>query len=106
MELLEYKMDANHEGNEIVPTFVSRSDNGHFFNPSNFTYVGSRLSERVKVPDSVTVLSRADLKTRCKIAGVMMELSDPNDPESELVQMSNEDIDTLIDAFCDARDME
>lgn len=106
MELLEYKMDANHEGNEIVPTFISRSDNGHFYNPSNYTYVGSRLSNKVKVPDSVTILTRISLKTRCKIAGVMMKLSDPNDPESQLVQMSNEEIDSVVDAFCNARGME
>ena len=98
MKILEYKMDANDNGNEIVPNFINHSDCGHFHNPANFSYVGIALSERVYVPFTVTELTRATLKTRCHTTGIMMELID-----EELVQMTNEDINAIIDIFCDDR---
>ena len=100
MRIYEYMNNANDNGNEVVPNFIDHSDCGHFFNPADFSYVGARLSERVYVPSEVTELTRASLKTRCKIAGVMMKLVD-----EELVQMTNEEIDAIVDIFCNDRNI-
>ena len=97
MRIYEYKMDSNGQ-NEVVPGCIDHSDCGHFYNPANYTYVGVRFSDKVKVPDTMVELTRAALKVRCKIAGVMMQQVG----ESQ-VQMSDSDIDAAVDAFCDAR---
>lgn len=100
MKIFEYKNSANEAGNEIVPCFIKNSDCGHFHNPADFSYIGIGLSDRVYVPDSVTELTRASLKTRCYTAGVMMKLVN-----EVPTQMTNAEIDVVINSFCDGRNI-
>lgn len=101
MELLEYKMDANDFGNLIHPNWIDKTDCGHFYNPDNFTYVGVRLSNKVKVPESVTKLTKEELLIRCKIPGIMVLYVD-----EQPVQMTDEEIEVIVDQFCLDRNIE
>lgn len=96
MKALEYKMHANNEGNRMEPYFISKQVNGLYANPADYTMIGLSLGDDIYVPDEVTQLTRAELKTRCYQAGIMMKSVD-NAP----VQMSEEEIDAAINAFCD-----
>lgn len=103
-ELLEYKMDANDHGNLIVPNWIDHSDCNHFYNENNHTYVGVRLSPLVKVPDSVTKLSKAQLIERLKIPGVMVYIEEV-EGETVITQMTDEEIETIANQFCEDRDI-
>ena len=98
MEILEFKFDANQEGNLVLPGFVNHQDGAYFYNPANHSWIGLRLCAEVKVPDSVVKLTRATLKTRCYASGIMMK-----EINGEPVQMTQAEIDSAIDAWCDAR---
>jgi hypothetical protein len=92
---IEYKMDANSEGNAVVPGFISRRVNGKFVNNTNHTMIGLRLADWVKVPDSVTQMTRAELKVRNRAAGLTKLV------DGEPVAMSDAECDEATDAFCD-----
>lgn len=99
---IEYKQEANFEGNAVVPGFISKQVNGRFLNESNYSMIGLRLAAWVKVPDSVSQFTRADLITRNRAAGLMK--ADPNDPEAQ-VAMSEAECDAASNAFCDEHDI-
>lgn len=102
MRIYEYKHDANDCGNEIVPCCISHSDCDHFYNPANHTFIGARLSDRVKVPDTMVELDKAGLLARCKIAGIMMKNTGTME-EPVMTQMTDEEIAVIVDEFCAAR---
>lgn len=99
MQILEFKMDANQEGNAVIPGFVSHSISPAFFKAENYSYISLRLSEAFKVPDSVNrIASRADLKTRNRGAGLLKpDLENPG----QFLEMSNEECDAATDSWCD-----
>lgn len=62
MQILEYKLHATSEG-MTCPHWVM--DGGYFHNPDNYTLVGVAESpNEFYIPDTVTVLNLAELKTR------------------------------------------
>jgi len=103
-ELLEYKMDANDHGNLIHPNWIDHTDCGHFYNENNHTYVGVRLSPKVKVPDSVAKLTKEQLITRCKIPGIMVNV-EVDGEEVIVTQMPDLDIEAAINQFCEDREI-
>jgi len=95
--ILEYML-IREAGAKRAPSWVE--DGGYFVNPDNNTMVGwsPNLADRdYYVPDSVTELTRAELKTR--VRGV-----DSNYPmlDEEGNELSDSAVDAIVDAWCDS----
>jgi hypothetical protein len=94
--ILEYML-IREAGAKRAPSWVE--DGGYFSNPDNNTIVGwsPDLADRdYYVPDSVTELTRAELKTR--VRGIDANYPMLDDEENEL---SDSAIDALVDAWWD-----
>ena len=62
MQILEYKLHAS-KGGMKNPDWIS--DGGYFQNPDDHTFIGVAPSNNeFYIPDTVTVLTLAELKTR------------------------------------------
>ena len=95
--ILEYML-IREAGAKRAPSWVE--DGGYFSNPDNNTMVGwsPDLANRdYYVPDSVTELTRAELKTR--VRGI-----DSNYPrlDEEGNELSDSAVDAIVDAWCDS----
>ncbi len=96
--ILEYML-VREAGAKLAPSWVE--DGGYFLNPDNNTMVGwsPDLADRdYYVPDSVTELTRAQLKTR--VRGI-----DADHPMLDIDgnELTDSAIDALVDAWCDDR---
>ena len=95
--IIEYML-IREAGKKLAPSWVE--DGGYFSDPDNSTLIGwsPDLANRdYYVPDSVTELTRAELKTRVKAIDAIYPMLDADGNE-----MSDEDIDARVDAWCDA----
>ncbi len=95
--ILEYML-IRESGVKRAPSWVE--DGGYFLNPDDNTMVGwsPNLADRdYYVPDSVTELTRAELKTR--VRGI-----DANHPmlDEDGNELSDSAIDAIVDAWCDS----
>ena len=80
-----------------VPSWVE--DGGYFMDPDNNTLIGwsPDLANRdYYVPDSVTELTRAELKTRVRGINANYPMTDQDGNE-----LSDSAIDAIVDAWCD-----
>ena len=94
--ILEYML-IREAGAKRAPSWVE--DGGYFVNPDNNTMVGwsPNLADRdYYVPDSVTELTRAELKTRVRSIDANYPMLDDEDNE-----LSDSAIDAIVDAWCD-----
>lgn len=94
--ILEYML-IRESGAKRAPSWVE--DGGYFVNPDNNTMVGwsPNLADRdYYVPDSVTELTRAELKTRVRSIDANYPMLDNEDNE-----LSDSAIDAIVDAWCD-----
>ena len=95
--ILEYML-IREAGAKRAPSWVE--DGGYFLNPDNNTMVGwsPDLADRdYYVPDSVTELTRAELKPR--VRGI-----DSNYPmlDKEGNELADSAVDAIVDAWCDS----
>lgn len=95
--ILEYML-VREAGAKRAPSWVE--DGGYFLNPDNNTMVGwsPDLADRdYYVPDSVTELTRAELKTRVRSI-------DSNYPMLDIEgnELSDSAVDAIVDAWCDS----
>lgn len=74
---------------------------GHFMDENN-TFVGVVLDESERmyyIPDTVTVLTREEVKQRIIALGLNKKLGNPTNPHSKLVEMTDEELESLIDSL-------
>ena len=95
--ILEYML-IRESGAKRAPSWVE--DGGDFLNPDDNTMVGwsPNLADRdYYVPDSVTELTRAELKTRVRSI-------DSNYPMLDIEgnELSDSAVDAIVDAWCDS----
>ena len=63
MKIIEYKLHANNEGTMSVPGWAANG--GHMQNPDDYTMISANPdSTEYYVPDTLTELTVAELKTR------------------------------------------
>lgn len=94
--ILEYML-VREAGAKRAPSWVE--DGGYFLNPDNNTMVGwsPDLADRdYYVPDSVTELTRAQLKTRVRDIDAKHPMLDTDGSE-----LSDTAINAMVDAWCD-----
>ena len=92
MQILEYKLHAGVNTGMICPPFI---DNGGYWrNPDDFTYIGvSPDSNEYYIPDTVTKLTLAELKTRQLAINAKYPMSDLTEDKD----MTNDEVETAID---------
>lgn len=102
MKIVEYK---RHLVSGVVqdPEFIISG--GVFINPTNATWVGKILDEADRpyyVPDSIVELTRQELIDRQLALQAIYPLtrkSDPNNPESESVPLTSDEVIAVVDAW-------
>lgn len=92
MQILEYKLHAGVNTGMICPPFI---DNGGYWrNPDDFTYIGvSPDSNEYYIPDTVTKLTLAELKTRQLAIHAKYPMRDLTEDKD----MTNDEVETAID---------
>ena len=92
MQILEYKLHAGVNTGMICPPFI---DNGGYWrNPDDFTYIGvSPDSNEYYIPDSVSKLTLAELKTRQLAIHAKYPMRDLTEDKD----MTNDEVETAID---------
>ena len=95
--ILEYML-IRETGAKRAPSWVE--DGGYFMDPDAKTMIGwspDLVDRDYYVPDSVTELTRAELKTRLRDIDTRYPMLDIDDNE-----LSGADIDAMVDAWCDS----
>lgn len=95
--IVEYKLDAGPRG-MVVPAWVK--DGGYFQDPDNFTMVGwtPDAPREFKVPDSVLVLSKAELVSR--VLGINARYPMVNE---EGVELTTQEVTDIVSAWYDSK---
>lgn len=91
--IIEYKLHMG-PGGMFCPNWVL--DGGYFFNPDDFSLVGTTLNDDVRefyLPDSVVQLTRATLKERQLGINALHPTTPPT---------PNAVIEAQVDAWCDS----
>ena len=60
--IVEYKMDKNQEGAKVRPYWID--DGGYWYDQRNYTYVGVVSDPEVKIPETVTRLTKKSFTDR------------------------------------------
>ena len=60
--IVEYKMDKNQEGLKVRPYWID--DGGYWYDQRNYTYVGVVSDPEVKIPETVTRLTKKSFTDR------------------------------------------
>ena len=94
MQILEYKLHAGVNTGMICPPFIENG--GYWKNPDDFTYVGvSPDSNEYYIPDTVTVLTLAELKTRQLSIHAKYPMREPDADDD----MTNAEVEASVDAW-------
>lgn len=102
MKIVEYKRHLV-SGMIRDPEFIVSG--GVFLNPADATWVGKVLDEADRtyyVPDSLVELTRETLIARqmaLQLTYPLTRLSDPNDPNSPTVPLTEDEVVSVIDAW-------
>lgn len=90
--IVEYKLVAEN-GKITIPSWVKNP--GYFYNPADFTYIGTTLNDDVRkyyLPDTVTRLTKQQLIDR----QVLIESENPSDPVRTIEQITAD-----VNEWCD-----
>ena len=60
--IVEYKMDKNQEGFKVRPYWID--DGGYWYDKRNYTYIGAVSDPEVKIPETVTRLTKKSFTDR------------------------------------------
>ena len=94
MQILEYKLHAGVNTGMICPPFIENG--GYWKNPDDFTFVGvAPDSNEYYIPDTVTKLTLAELKTRQLAIHAKYPMRDHNEDK----EMSNDEVEASVDAW-------
>jgi hypothetical protein len=96
MKIVEYKKHLH--GTQLVnPDWIIAGN--QFFDNSNNTFVGTVLEESERlyyIPDGLVELTMENVKDRAIRLGLNKKLSNPNDPHSNSVQVSEDELVKMI----------
>jgi hypothetical protein len=96
MKIVEYKKHLH--GTQIVnPDWIITGN--QFFDNSNNTFVGTVLEESERlyyIPEGLVELTMENVKDRAIRLGLNKKLSNPNDPHSSSVQVSEDELVKMI----------
>lgn len=90
--IIEYKLHMGPDG-MFAPNWVL--DGGYFYNPDNFTLVGTTQNDDVRefyLPDTILQLTRSTLKERQLGINAMYPTTPPTPPSV---------VEAQVDAWCD-----
>lgn len=91
MQILEYKLHASANG-MICPPFIENG--GYWSNPDDYTLIGVASDpNEYYIPDTVTKLTLAELKTRTLAIHAKYPMRGPNEDDD----MTNAEVETMID---------
>jgi len=91
MQILEYKLHASSEGMK-TPPWISKG--GYWDNPDDYTFVGVAPDlNKFYIPDTVTKLTVAELKTRQLAIHAKYPMRKPHADDD----MTNSEVETMID---------
>tara|TARA_R110001592_G_scaffold57651_1_gene175242 strand:- start:40 stop:348 length:309 start_codon:yes stop_codon:yes gene_type:complete len=94
MQILEYKLHAGSGDGMSCPTFIQ--EGGYWANPDNYTFIGvSPDPNEFHIPDTVTSLTLAELKTRQLAIHAKYPMRNP-DPQIS-GNLTNAEVETEID---------
>lgn len=101
--IVEYKL-VREQDQTRAPSWVL--DGGYFQNPEDYTMIGTTQNDDVRefyVPDTVVVLSRQQLIDRMLAIHAVnpMRKLNPESPFPE--EMTTAEVESLVNAWCDAR---
>mgnify|MGYP001181406019 CR=1 FL=1 len=104
MPVIEYKFQISETGRNVIPGYVE--DRGHWYNPTDFTYVGWVKAEADReywVPDTIEELTKAELVTR--VLGMHavnpMKATDSDGSMSD-TDLTNDEVTTMVETWYDA----
>jgi hypothetical protein len=102
MKIVEYKRHLT-SGVIVDPEFIMSG--GVFFSPGDNTWVGKVLDVAQRtyyIPDTLQELSRDELVARqlaLQSTYPLTRKSDPNNPESESVPLTSDEVIAVVDAW-------
>ena len=95
--IVEYKMDKNQEGLKVRPYWID--DGGYWYDQRNYTYVGVVSDPEVKIPETVTRLTKKSFTDRllaihkskdAKGNSLALTKEIDNDPHNRIKMTDNE----------------
>lgn len=93
MQILEYKLHQTSKG-MTCPPWVR--DGGYFHNPDDYTFIGLAQSpNEFYIPDTVTVLTLSELKTRQLAIHAKYPQKHPHPDGGE--EMTNSEVEASVD---------
>ena len=103
MQILEYKLHAPMNGHGMsTPSFITNG--GQFYNNTDHTMIAAEPdTTEYYIPDSVTVYTVAELKTRMTTMHAATPFQKMGDtPGQEGEDMTNAEVEAMVDAWVTA----
>ena len=100
MKILEYKLHGTNEGTMAVPVWAANG--GHYYNPDDYTMITANPdTTEYYVPDTLTELTTAELKTRQVAIHAKYPMQKRND-DGEMEDMTDAEVEAQVDAWVTA----
>ena len=94
MQILEYKLHASSKGMTCPPWI---KEGGYWNNPDDYTFVGvAESSNEFYIPDTVTVLTLAELKTRQLAIHAKYPMQKTGE-SNQMIDMTNAEVEASVD---------
>ena len=97
MQILEYKLHMTREGMTCPPWIIR---GGQYHNPDNYTFVGvAENPNKFYIPDTVTVLTLAELKTRVLAIHAKHPITQISLDDKSIQQLTNDEVEASVDEW-------
>ena len=100
MQILEYKLHTSNNG-LLTPSFITNG--GQFYNPADHTMIaGEPDTTKYYIPDTITVYTVAELKTRQLATHAVFTLQNFGEPGEAQTDMTDAEVEAMVDAWVTA----
>ena len=102
MQILEYKLHAPMNGHGMsTPSFITNG--GQFYNPADHTMIaGEPDTTEYYIPDSITVYTVAELKTRMLTMHGVTPYQKMGATPADMEDMTDAEVETMVDDWVTA----
>ena len=102
MQILEYKLHAPMNGHGMsTPSFITNG--GQFYNPADHTMIAAEPdTTEYYIPDSVTVYTVAELKTRMLTMHAASPFQTYGNTPGDSEDMTDAEVEAMVDAWVTA----
>ena len=102
MQILEYKLHAPMNGHGMsTPSFITNG--GQFYNPADHTMIAAEPdTTEYYIPDSITVYTVAELKTRMLTMHAASTFQKMGDTPGMMEDMTDAEVEAMVDAWVTA----